>query len=81
MNNTTSTTQTNQAFRRTSRHPSAYTRQKISSSLKGRVVSDETRQRLSDSLRAYWSNPDNFPADTEGNGGWLTDILEDNNGD
>ncbi len=77
MNDTTSTTQTNQSYRRTSRHPSMSTRQKISASLKGREVSVTTRQKLSDSLKAYWSDPNNFPDDTEGNGGWITDIAEE----
>ena len=82
MNQTTSTTQTN-SFRRTSRHPSDSTREKLSAALRGRQVSDETRQKLSASLHAYWSNDDNFPDDNRGggNGGWLTDLVEQNNGD
>ena len=77
MNDTTSTTQTNQSYRRTSRHPSMSTRQKNSASLKGREVSVTTHQKLPDSLKAYWSDPNNFPDDIEGNGGWITDIAEE----
>ena len=81
---TTSTTQSTFQFRRTSRHPSDETRAKISSTLKGYVKSREHCQHLSDSLKAYWKNDDNFPADTksgEGNSGWLSDVTENNTGD
>ena len=70
--NTLSTQQTNQ-YKRTSRHPSDETRAKISASLKGRAKSPVTCQKLSDSLRAYWSQDENFPDDPprpETGNGW-----------
>lgn len=65
MNNLDKTSNTQQAslFKRTSKHPSEQTRQKISASLRGRVVTDATRQKLSASLHDYWNNPANFPDD------------------
>ncbi len=55
-------------FKRTSRHPSEATKQRISQSLKNRWqqqgFSDEHRGNLSSSLRNYWRNDNNFPDDT-----------------
>ena len=50
-------------YKRTSKSPSPETRQKISQSLKGRMKSDITKSRISDSLKQYWNNPQNFPDD------------------
>ncbi len=66
----------NTLYRRTSKHPSPETRQKISNALKGRTRSDITRGKISDGLKDYWNNPRNFPADTErqegtGGNGWI----------
>ena len=62
-------------YKRTSKSPSPETRQKISQSLKGRMKSDITKSRISDSLKQYWDNPSNFPDDIErkeGTGnGWI----------
>ena len=62
-------------YKRTSKSPSPETRQKISQSLKGRMKSDITKSRISDSLKQYWNNPSNFPDDIErkeGTGnGWI----------
>ena len=76
MQATTSTPQ----YKRTSRHPSDETKERISQALRGRPKSDEHRQLISASMIAYWENDDNFPADNN-SGGWLTDLVEDNNGD
>lgn len=62
-NQTTATSQSSSQYRRTSRHPSTETRQKISASLRGYVKSQEHCQHLSDSLRAYWADDNNFPDD------------------
>ena len=62
-------------YKRTSKSPSPETRQKISQSLKGRMKSDITKSKISDSLKQYWNNPSNFPDDgkrEEGTGnGWI----------
>ena len=50
-------------YKRTSRYPSAVTRQKISYALSGRTLSPATRQKISDSLRAYWNDDSHFVAD------------------
>lgn len=60
---TTASTQSNFQYSRTSRHPSDETRAKISSALRGYVKSQEHCQHLSDSLRAYWADDNNFPDD------------------
>ena len=76
MQATTSTT----PYKRTSRHPSDETKERISQALRGRPKSDEHRQSISASMVAYWENDDNFPQDfnTDGDGkeGWLTDLVE-----
>ena len=74
-------TQNTQQYKRTSRHPSEETKERISQALRGRPKSDGVRQAISASMVAYWADDDNFPADSSGNGGWLTDLVEDNNGD
>lgn len=65
----------NTQYKRTSKHPSDETRQKISTALKGRMRDDITRSKISNGLKDYWNNPKNFPADTErheGTGnGWI----------
>jgi hypothetical protein len=53
----------NTNYKRTSKSPSPETRQKISQSLKGRMKSDITKSKISDSLKQYWNNPSNFPDD------------------
>lgn len=57
------------AYKRTSKHPSDETKAKISSALKGRAKSDSMRAKASASMKAYWSNPANFPDDYNDNGG------------
>lgn len=47
-------------YKRTSKFPSDETKQKISAKLKGRSKSDVTKQRISQGLRQYWNNPNNF---------------------
>ena len=70
----------NTQYKRTSRHPSDETKERISQALRGRPKSDEHRQSISASMVAYWADDENFPADynngEEGNGGWLTDLVE-----
>lgn len=62
-------------YKRTSRLPSEETRQKLSDALRGKPKSTETKERISRSLQAYWSNPNNFPADnTDGSWG---DTMEE----
>lgn len=53
-------------YKRTSKSPSPETRQKISQSLKGRMKSDITKSKISNSLKNYWNNPQNFPDDNIG---------------
>ena len=50
-------------YKRQSRHPSDETRARISKSLSGEAKSDEHKSHLSQSLKAYWENDDNFPED------------------
>ena len=47
-------------YKRQSKNPSEETKQKISAKLKGRSKSDVTKQRISDGLKHYWGNPNNF---------------------
>ena len=47
-------------YKRQSKYPSEETKQKISAKLKGRSKSDVTKQRISQGLRQYWNNPNNF---------------------
>ncbi len=56
-------------YKRTSKHPSDDTKAKISSALKGRAKSDSMRSKLSASMKAYWSDPNNFPDDYNDDGG------------
>ena len=61
-------------YKRTSRHPSDETRQKISQSLKGRKKNDVVRKNIASGLARYWQNNANFPDDErhEGTGnGWI----------
>lgn len=59
--------------KRTSRHPSEETREKISQALRGQPKSAEHRHAISASMVAYWENDDNFPDDvnSDGHGGWV----------
>ena len=50
-------------YKRQSRRPSDETRALISKSLSGVAKSAEHKAHLSQSLKAYWDNDDNFPAD------------------
>lgn len=50
-------------YKRQSRRPSDETKARISNSLKGQAKSTEHRAHLSQSLKNYWQNDDNFPAD------------------
>ena len=55
----------NRTYKRTSRHQSPETRQKISEALKGRPKSSIHRLRISRSMERYWGNDANFPDDRE----------------
>lgn len=74
MENTTN--QQAQAFKykRTSKSPSQETRQKLSDALRGRHKSTHTRELISQSLKQYWSDANNFPDDTP-DGSW-GDVME-----
>ena len=76
-------TKNTQQYKRTSRHPSEETKERISQALRGRPKSDEVRQAISASMVAYWGDDANFPDDNQGEdkGGWLTDLVEDITGD
>ena len=50
-------------YKRQSRHPSDETRARISKSLSGVAKSAEHKAHLSQSLKSYWDNDENFPAD------------------
>ena len=50
-------------YKRTSKTPSPETRQKLSNALRGKPKSTQTKELISRSLQAYWSNPQNFPDD------------------
>ena len=52
-------------YKRQSRRPSEETKARISNSLKGQAKSAEHKEHLSQSLKNYWSNDDNFPADKQ----------------
>lgn len=52
-------------FKRVSRHPSEVTKTRISQSLSGRSKSMEQRSRTSASMKKYWSDDSNFPADAD----------------
>lgn len=52
-------------YKRTSRHPSDETKAAISRSLTGVAKSAEHRAHLSQSLKRWWSNDNNFPDDKE----------------
>ena len=57
-------------YKRTSKSPSQETRQKLSDALRGKPKSTQTKERISQSLQAYWHNPENFPADNNADGSW-----------
>lgn len=61
-------------YKRQSRHPNDETRARISKSLTGVSKSTEHKQHLSQSLKQYWSNDDNFPADMN-SGTTIYDIM------
>lgn len=50
-------------YKRQSRKPSEETKARISNSLKGVSKSAEHKQHISQSLKNYWDNDENFPAD------------------
>lgn len=76
---------TQKQYKRQDRSVSPETRRKISQALSGRPKSSEHRQAISNGLRAdtggYWSHIKPAPKDDGGNGGWPTDLVEENNGD
>lgn len=61
-------------YKRQSRHPSEETKSKTSQALKGRTIPEIVRQKISQSLKQYWSNDDNFPADKK-SGTTIYDIM------
>ena len=61
-------------YKRQSRHPSEATKSKTSQSLKGRSKPDHVRQLISQSLKRYWANDDNLPADKK-SGATICDIM------
>ena len=62
-------------YRRVSKSPSPETRERLAAALRGKPKSTQTREKISQSLQAYWSNPDNFPADNNTGGSW-GDVME-----
>ena len=50
-------------YKRQSRHPSEETKARISNSLRGVSKTTQHKEHLSQSLKKYWDNEDNFPAD------------------
>ena len=63
--NMTSETQTiTNQYKRTSRHPSDQTRERISQALRGRPKDEDWRLAIGRSLRDYWRNDNNFPDDS-----------------
>lgn len=71
-------TQNTQQYKRTSRHPSDETKERISQALRGRPKSESQKKLISASMVAYWRNDENFPDDYNSGdkGGWLTDLME-----
>ena len=61
-------------YKRQSRHPNETTREKTSQSLRGHSKPDHVRQLISQSLKRYWANDDNFPADKK-SGATIYDIM------
>ena len=51
------------SFKRVSKHPSEQTKLRISRALAGKPKSEHTKQLIAQSMRDYWSRPENFPAD------------------
>lgn len=66
MQSTQNTTQ----YRRTSRHPSEQTKERISQALRGRPKDESWRQAISRGMINYWEDDNNFPDDytDDGNG-------------
>lgn len=50
-------------YKRQSRRPSEETKARISNSLKGQAKTTSHKEHLSQALKNYWHNDDNFPAD------------------
>lgn len=50
-------------YKRTSRHQSQETKQKIAQALRGKGKSDTHKERISVSLKDYWKDDSNFPDD------------------
>ena len=63
-------------YKRTSRHLSDETKQKISQSLKGREKNDVVRRNIATGLSKYWQNDANFPLDNERHEGTGNGYLE-----
>ena len=67
-------TRNKQQYKRTSRHPSEETKERISQALRGKPKSDAQKQLISASMVAYWGNDENFPDDINGSWG---DVMEE----
>lgn len=50
-------------YKRTSRHLSEETKDKIRKAMTGIKKSDRHKKNISNSMKTYWNNPDNFPDD------------------
>lgn len=50
-------------YKRTSRHLSEETKEKISQALKGRPKSNSHREAIRQGELRYWNDPNNFPDD------------------
>ena len=57
-------------YKRTSRHLSEETKDKIRKAMTGIKKSDRNKKNISNSMKTYWNNPDNFPDDF-----WLSTHL------
>ena len=71
-------TQDTQQYKRTSRHPSPETKERISQALRGRPKDLQWRQAISTGMINYWGDDANFPDDNndERGDGWPTDFEE-----
>ena len=50
-------------YKRTSRYTPQEVKEKISNKLKGRRKPDSTKIKISQSMKEYWGNDNNFPDD------------------
>ncbi len=55
----------NTNYKRQSRYPSEETKAAISRALENRKLPYSVRQKISAGMKAYWDNPNNFPADNQ----------------